>query len=347
MKHLVQRTDIPVLMLHNIDPLWNSEEKTAVFNAVDRLSAELQNEGHPVVNVPVTNDALQCILQPYNPKEYIVFNWCEELPSKPRSDHLVTEILEKLNFTFTGSSSKVLAFSWDKPATKVLLKKHDIPTPSWEVIETAESCSWDRFPAIVKPAYEHCSIGITSDAVVTDQQTLKNRVSFVRENFDQPSIVEDFIAGREFHVNIFGNKVVKVLPTAEMDFSAFENIKDRLCTFDSKFTPGSLHYEKILLRVPANLKKKQLLLLNEVAIKAYRALGCRDYARIDLRFDNELCHVLDVNPNPDFSPDTSTIYAAKEKGYSYGAIASWVITLAAQRHPVFSRKKNWKYYKPL
>jgi D-alanine-D-alanine ligase len=66
-------------------------------------------------------------------------------------------------------------------------------------------------------------------------------------------------------------------------------------------------------------------------------LGCRDYARIDIREKNDMFYVIDVNPNPDFSPDTSSIYAGEVAGMSYGAMASYIVNLAALRHPVFSK----------
>lgn len=339
MKKLKRRTNIPVLLLHNIDPAWEPAEKAAAIDDVEKLNIELQKEGHPVIDVPVSHDELHKILKPYNPEKYIVFNWCEELSGKPRSDKIVAGTLEKLNFIYTGSSPEVLAFSWNKPATKALLDEHGVPTPFWKVIDTKEADSWEHFPSIVKPAYEHCSLGITADAVVMNRQELKKRIAFVKGNFDQPVIVEDFIDGREFHVTLWGNGIINALPPAEMDFTAFENIKDRLCTFDSKFTPGSKHYEKIELRVPAQLDEKQTSHLSQTAMDAYRIMGCRDYARIDLRLEKKNYYVLDINPNADFSPDTSLAYAAEAAGLSYGAMASWIVNLAAQRHPVFNKTK--------
>ena len=259
------------------------------------------------------------------------------MPGLPHSDATVAEVLETLNFSYTGASAQVLTFSWDKAATKALLLQQGIPTPFGRVVETGEADQWDRFPAIVKPAREHCGFGITRDAVVADRRELKERIAFVRETFRQPALVEDFIDGREFHVTLWGNGEIHPLPVAEMDFSAFESFKDRLCTFDSKFTPGSPHYEKIELRVPALLDESQLACLNRTAIQAYRAMGCRDYARIDLRMGNGGYYILDINPNPDLSPDTSLVYAAEAAGYSYGAVASRLVNLAAQRHPVFSQ----------
>jgi D-alanine-D-alanine ligase len=159
----------------------------------------------------------------------------------------------------------------------------------------------------------------------------------VLDVFQQPALVEDFIDGREFHVTVWGNGEVEVLPPAEMDFSAFGDVHDRLCTFDSKFCPGSLHYERIQLRLPAPLSEDERRRLERVARAAYRTLGCRDYGRLDIRLRDGIFYVLDVNPNPDISAETSTVYAAAEAGYSYGAMASYLINLAAMRHPVFGR----------
>jgi D-alanine-D-alanine ligase len=118
-----------------------------------------------------------------------------------------------------------------------------------------------------------------------------------------------------------------------MDFSAFDNIRDRLCTFESKFIPGSLAYEKIELQIPAELDKKQLQQLRRVTQRTYRAFGCRDYARLDVRLKEGIFYILDVNPNADMSPDATLTYAADAAGLNYGFFASTIVHMAAQRHP--------------
>lgn len=326
-----------MLLLHNVNPAWSPAEKTAAITAAEYLSVELSREGHPVESIRVTDPALAEVLQSFNPEEFIVFNWCEELPGRSRSEAEVVRILDELNFIYTGSSHDVLSFSWDKAATKELLHQHNIPTPAWGVFDDGSGVDhWECFPAIVKPAFEHCSLGITAESVVMDSRALKSRVAFVHDTFEQPAIVEDFIDGREFHVTLLGNGFLRALPAAEMSFNALDNMTDRLCTFDSKFTLGSLHYEKIELLVPAPLEEAQMRSLNRTATEAYRAMRCRDYARIDLRMRGGLYYVLDINPNPDLSPDTSMVYAANAAGLSYGIFASSMVNLAAQRHPVFS-----------
>ncbi len=332
-----RRKDIPVLLLHDIDPGWELHEQESARQSAQILINELQNEGHTVIDVPVINHSLDELLKSYNPDEYILFNWCEGLPGVDQSEHTVAQILEEKNFVYTGSPPNVLFFSWNKFFVKKLLQHKNIPTPSGIVTHSTNDCTWDTFPAIVKPAFEHCSIGITEDSVVTNRKELFDRIDFICRTFHQPAIVEDFIDGREFHVTLWGNGFIYTLPPAEMDFSAFDDIKDRVCTYNSKFKPGTSHYENIILKIPAQLDTNELTILNETALQAYRALGCRDYARIDIRLKDGIFYILDINPNPDFSPDTSTVYTAEHAGLSYGAFASCLINLAALRHPVYSQ----------
>ena len=331
-----RRTDLAVLLLHNVDPSWELSEIVGVNEVVSAMTSALMQEGHPVVEVPVKHTGLKEILKPFSPESYIVFNWCEELPGIPRSDAMVAEILEDLNFAYTGAPPQILSLSWDKAAVKTLLNENAIPLPRWRLFSAPEPDGWNCFPAIVKPAYEHCSYGISSDAVVMNTKDLIKRISFVRDRFKQPAIVEDFIDGREFHVTFWGNRDIEMLPPAEMDFAAFNNLRDRLCTFDSKFKPGSLHYEKIDIRIPAILSVQETRRLKQTALQAYQVTGCRDYARIDLRLRDGIFYVLDVNPNADLSPETSMVYAAEKVGLTYGAFGSRLINLAARRHPVLS-----------
>lgn len=325
--------DGQVLLLYNIDPLWGQDENDNVVAIVKQIKTALEQEGHSVAPLGAGDPDIGSILEPYDPDKYIVFNWCEDLPGIQKGDVVTAEVLERRRFCYTGSPPDVLSLSWDKAAVKRLLERYLIPTPLWEIFKTSRINDWNNYPAIVKPAFEHCSNGITTDAVVLNERELEERIAYVLEEFHQPALVEDFIDGREFHVTLWGNGRIEMLPPAEMDFSAFDNVKDRLCTYDSKFIPGSLHYEKIELQVPAPLDEDQLRGIERVSQQAYQAVGCRDYARIDLRLRGDTFYVLDVNPNADITPDASLAYAVEAAGLTYGYFASTLVHLAAQRHP--------------
>jgi D-alanine-D-alanine ligase len=330
-----RRTDLPVLLLHNLDRAWSAEDIASTRQYVAELKAALQKEGHPVTEQCVWDSDLDRTLAPYRADQHVVFNWCEEIPGVPRSDALVAEFLESRGFAFTGSSPSVLSLSWDKPRVKALLDGCGLPTPQWQLCESDDPGSWDYFPAIVKPAREHCSTGLTREAVVLDPDQLSNRLRFVLDELQQPALVEDFIDGREFHISLLGNGRIRMLPPAEMDFAAFDSPQDRLCTYDSKFTPGSAHYENITLRLPAALNQAEYHRLEQTAIRAFQIVGCRDYARVDIRLRNDRFYVLDINPNADISSDTSLVSAAETAGYSYGALCSLLVNFAAARHPRF------------
>ncbi len=329
------RPNLPILLLHNLDPSWTDSDIAHTLDEVAKLESALHDQGHPVINLPVRDAGLKALLQDYDPDEVVVFNWCEGLPGVPHSEHLVVELLEEMNFTYTGSSGSVIALSWDKVEVKRLLRRRGIPTPNWRVYHSHRANGWRSFPAIVKPTHEHCSLGLTSEAVVATPEELSSRIAWVIGEFQQPALVEDFIDGREFHATLWGNGVVEMLPPAEMDFSAFEEASDRLCTYDSKFTPGSRHYDQIQLRLPAPLADEELRKLEKTAMAAYKAIGCRDYGRVDIRLRDGVFSVLDVNPNADISSDTSLAAAAETAGYSYGQMLGRLVQLAALRHPIY------------
>jgi D-alanine-D-alanine ligase len=175
---------------------------------------------------------------------------------------------------------------------------------------------------------------------VLDKTELQERVLYILDTYRQPALVEDFIDGREFRVSVWGNKNLTMPPVAEMDFSFFKNIKDRLCTQDAKFHPGSEHYEKIETLLPAPLSAAQTDTLGKICCDSYRALGCRDYARMDVRLKNDIFYVLDVNPNADISHDASMACAAEKAGLSYGGMGSLFVRYAAGRHPLFGKKRS-------
>jgi D-alanine-D-alanine ligase len=330
--------DISVLLIHNIDPAWESEETEKALQEVAEFESALRDTVGPVVVITLQDADLASCLRAYDPARYIVFNWCEEIPGVSHSEALVPQVLEEMQFTYTGSTSKVLTFCWDKVKVKQLMDLWDIPTPRWGVYDSPETNDWDCFPAIVKPSREHCSFGITTEAVVKSPEELRARTAFILENFRQPALVEDFIDGREFHVTLWGNGILEMLPPAEMDFGAFDDVRDRLCTYESKFQPGSRHYEKISLNLPAPLTENEYNRLKSVAEYAYRSFNCRDYARLDIRLRDGVFYVIDVNPNADVSFETSMACAAESAGFSYGQMIGRIVSLAAQRHPIIGKK---------
>jgi len=329
------RSNFPVLLLYNINPSWPPQDIQDCRAAARLLMDSLAEIGHSIQEVCVQSPELERYLEGVDPNEHLIFNWCEELPGIPHSAFQVAQALDRMGFTYTGTGADALAFSQDKREVKASLRRQGVPTPRWKIAAAPVSDGWDYYPAIVKPALEHCSFGVTREAVVLSPAELAERVQYVLDTFQQPALVEEFIDGREFHISVIGDGKLHTLPPAEMDFSAFDNVKDRLCTFESKFDPQSRSYNMIELHLPAVLTSDEQRQIEAAALAAYRLVGCRDYARLDLRLRDGIFYVLDVNPNADFSPDTSLAMSAELSGLSYGQLGSLLVNLAAERHPKF------------
>ncbi len=320
-----------VLLLYDVDADWTDLEKKEVLDSVYLLGKSLIKINYNIEYLELSSNNLESLLNPFNPDECIVFNWCEVIPGIPHSEPKVAEIIENCGFVYTGSTAEVLKISENKYQTKLLLEAENISTPYSKVFYNIDNIDWDFFPAIIKSATDHSSLGVTPQSVVLNKTELENRVSYFLKTYKHPALVEVFIDGREFHISLLGNGNLETLPIAEMDFSAFSDIHDRICSFESKFVPNSKHYSEIRTLLPAPLNDKEWELISNAAKSSYKTIGCRDYARIDIRFKDNIPYVLDVNPNPDISYDASMASAAEVSGYSYGEFGELLINLAIKR----------------
>jgi D-alanine-D-alanine ligase len=336
------QTDLPVLLLNNLDWSWPQYDIDQCLQLGDILHEALSSAGHPVVRDRLEDDKLESLLNKYDPAEQIVFNWCEEIPGIPHSSWMVARELGRQGFTYTGADHPALILSQDKRQVQQRLNDFGVPTPVWKIFYSAEEVDWQIYPAIVKPAFEHCSLGIVRESVVECEAELLHRIKYVIGNFQQPALVEEFIDGREFHVGVIGNEKLLMLPPAEIDFSVFDDIHDRLCTYEANFAPESFAYQNSWARLPIAFTPDELSLMEQAVLGAYRCTSCRDYARMDVRMRDGKFYILDVNHNADLSPDNSLIKAAELVGYPYGYFASLLINLAAERHPVFGNKLHRK-----
>lgn len=327
--------DLPVLMLYNINHAWLPEEIDESRQIAQAISGALREIGHPVTEACLEDQDLAGLLRSYTPDDFIVFNLCEEIPGFLHSYDLIAQTLEELGFTYTGADSKALAFSQDKRRVQQRLDECGVSTPRWQIFTSDSRDGWSIYPAIVKPALEHCSLGLTRASVVWSADELSSRIRHVIESFHGPALVEEFIDGREFAVNVVGNGRLHVLPIAEFDFSAFKDAEDRLISYDAKFNPQSQAYGLIKTILPARLREDEQERLIKIALEGYCAAGCRDYARLDIRMRDGIFYVLDINPNSDISPGTSVALAAELAGLSYGGLGSLLVNLAARRHLKF------------
>ena len=215
----------------------------------------------------------------------------------------MASLLEWLQVPFTGCPSPCLVFGRDKIRTKHLLAASGLPTAEYAVVEELPAPQWSHaWPAIVKPASQDASVGIEQKSVVTSQAELDERVEAVLAKYGPPVLVERFISGREFHINMIDEAsrpgVPLVLPLAEI---AFEKTPGRwsVYTFTAKWDENSDEYRTSPLKAPVEIPADDFARVKLIAERSYSALQCRDYARIDVRMDEaKQFYVLEMNPNP-------------------------------------------------
>ncbi|MDB5313531.1 MAG: ddl 2 [Gemmataceae bacterium] len=235
-----------------------------------------------------------------------VFNLFEGMATRPETEVSAAALLEWLNVPFTGCPSPALALGRDKVRTKHLLAAVGLPTPDYLVIDAPPVPRWRRpWPAIVKPACQDASVGIDQESVVTSQKQLDERVRHVLAVHGPPVLIERFVSGREFHVNMIEDAAAGpgapplVLPLAEIEFRDSRQGQWAVYTFTAKWDMDSDEYKLSPLRSPVEIPAADFARLEVIARRSFRELQCRDYARIDVRMaaDGKF-YVLEVNPNP-------------------------------------------------
>lgn len=320
-------TSLNILLLHNLHASWEPAEIEEMLSEVAIMRQALEEIGHKVIPIALWDDNLAELLVPYPPEEFVVLNWSDGLPGLPHSYHVIPDTLEGLGFAYSGAPATVLSLNEDKHYLKRMLDGLDLPTPHWRIFDGDRLDGWELFPAIVKPAWEHCSMGIDPDSVVTNPTELKRQIAYILEVFKQPAIVEEFIDGREFPVWLWGNGTLEMLPLLEWDFSKYPDIHQRLLTFEAKFHPEKLDIPII----PAELETWQAAQIEDIAHRAYRAMGCRDYGRLDVRLRDGELFILDVNTNPDISAFNSLAAATQLAKISYGEFGHRLVKYAWER----------------
>jgi len=188
------------------------------------------------------------------------------------------------------------------------------------------------FPLIVKPVREDGSVGISSKSVVACEDDLRARVTEIVHAFRQPCLVEQFVAGRELNVALFGYPAARVLPLSEIDFSALPAGMPPIVSYDAKWNEGSAADLGTRPVLHPQLPNAIAARVRRVAVEAFRAVGMRDYGRVDVRLSmNGIPYVVDVNPNCDLSRHAGMARAAAAVGIEYPAMAKLLVRYALRR----------------
>jgi D-alanine-D-alanine ligase len=319
-----------------------------VIACAHAVAEALETAGHRVALVPIHSD-VELTLAPYPPTDWVVFNLGEGLEGRLFEEARIAWALEAMGYSFTGSGGDAIARSTHKGRAKALLAAAGVPTPPWQVFfdpaEVQESSVVKfSFPLIVKPVAEDASLGVTMDAVVHTPAALQARVAYVVERYRQGALAEQFIAGREFNISLWGDPPA-VLPLAEIDFSAFADPFQRIVSFAAKWEEDSFAYCHTPVVCPAVVKPVLRDRIIATAKRAWRAIGCRGYARVDMRVAaDDMPYVVEVNCNPDISPDAGFFRAAQAAGQDYTGMVTHILKLALRQCKTYdyeSQRARW------
>ncbi len=262
----------------------------------------------------------------------VIFNLVESLAGQAYTEYVVPRLLHRLGFRYTGAPSEALRQSGSKLLAKKVFEANGLATPRYQVVRRVGQKRFDvPLPAIVKPAAEGGSLGITHEAIVRDPQALAARVDYVIETYHQPALVEEYVVGRELNVAVWGNARPEVLPISEIDFQWTDDPLHKIVSFASKWEKDSIEYDQTPGICPAPLKLAERRRVEAAALKAYRLLGVEGYARVDMRLREGMPYLLEVNANPDLAPEAGFFHSAAAAGHTYPGMIARILELGLER----------------
>jgi D-alanine-D-alanine ligase len=296
------------------------------------VAEALGSLGHAVQILPLGADAVTFAASLQAAAPEAAFNLCEGFWGESRKEMHVAALYGLLGLPFTGSAPLTLGLTQDKVRTKELLLGHGLPTPRYLLVQPGEPCPETcdlAYPLIVKPRFEDASLGITTESVVESAAALKRRIAYLHATYRQGALVEEFIEGREINAAVLGNDPSETLPLSEIRFAP--GLARPIVSYAGKWLEESAEFARTEPVCPAPLTAGEESLIKDAALRACRLLDCRDYARVDIRLRDGVPYILEVNANPDLSPDAGLARAAGAAGIAYPELIERILDLALQR----------------
>ncbi|OYT70124.1 MAG: UDP-N-acetylmuramate--L-alanine ligase [Armatimonadetes bacterium JP3_11] len=238
------------------------------------------------------------------------------LHGKHGEDGAVQGLLELLGIPYTGSGVLPSALAMNKHAAKIVFREAGLATPEGLLVSDCEEDTLERIrrrlhlPLVVKPNQGGSTLGTTR---VFDWSELPRALRKALA-YDESVLVEEFIEGVEVSIPVLGRREPQALPPVEIV------PKRGYYDFQAKYVPGAT--EEI---VPARLPNEMLHLLQETAIAAHLALGCRGMSRVDVIVHETTPYVLEVNTIPGLTPTSLLPRSAEAAGISFAELVERIL----------------------
>ena len=299
------------------------------LRSIKRISDALKTKGHTVRSFEGDKDLIRN-LEGFMPQVLkgerpgMVFNLSYGIQGQARYTH-VPSILEMVGMPYVGSGPLAHSLALDKVVAKMIFQQHGLPTPEFAVLEADDFEAPDLpYPMIVKPKGEAVSFGIK---IVNDEAELREAAGAIFEAFNQPVLVERFIAGREINVGIIGNDPPEALPPVELTFG--EGGPQIYTLEDKKRTSG----REIGLICPAPVGDALLEQSRQLSLRAFRCLDLSDCARVDMRLDDDgKLYILEINSLPSLGEHGSYVEGASHAGLDFTALVNRLVEVASARY---------------
>ena len=309
-------------------------DKTTPMEEYDYVVEKLKSVGFNAYSLNIKDDINLLLKHLTEEKPDVIFNLIEIYKDNPRLEMNIVGLYELLGIPYTGAPAMGLANCQNKVLAKRLLSSAGIRIPHFFIVYVKSTKYPHRlkYPLLVKPAFEDASVGIENESIVSNGKQLRKRIEHVLKQFNQPALVEEFIEGRELNVAVMGDRRLRVLPISEIDFSQMPDHLHNIVSFQAKWDPHHESYHKTIPLCPAPLPKNIEKRAKELAFRAFKVMGCRDYARVDMRLSkNNKLYVLEVNPNPDITEGAGFMRSAQHAGMTYAQALKRIVKYALGR----------------
>lgn len=281
----------------------SADEDTGLI--ANKVAEGLGARGYETEIYPICEETIESIVDIQADCIFNLIEWCGldiELAER------TFELMRLRNIPITGSNEHLFVLTGDKIRMKKALNDVGVSTPWGVGVASIGDIPLNiPYPVIVKPHLEHCSIGLSKDAVAFDRLQLEKVVNRQLKEFEQEVLIEEFIAGRELLVYLVEDKgEVRILPVVEMLFG--EGNPMSFQTYDAKWSENSADYNHTYYD-QANLTQEEWNLLELQCLLAFKELGLWGYARFDVRMREGRPYILETNANP-------SVYDATEESES-------------------------------
>lgn len=313
-----------------------SEEAIAEFDSPETLGeieAALTRVGHRVERIGHGRELAARLVR--GDRWDLVFSIAEGLRGRNREAQ-VPALCELFDQAYVFSDPLTNSTTLDKGVAKRLVRDAGVPTAPFAVLEHAAEAAKVAlpFPLFVKPVAEGTGKGCESASKVTSRAQLRTAAQRLIARFDQPVIVETFLPGREFTVGLTGTgaaaRAIAVLEVVLLDEAEAE-----IYSFLNKEQCETLVRYQLA-------DDTEAMMAADHALRAYRALGCRDAARLDFRSDaNGIPMFLEANPLAGLHPTHSDLpMLATKSGMSYDALMAEIVESASVRYGLGRARKR-------